>query len=312
MFILSFRLIILFFSILVLKTSAIGATPKSVVYIASDFQNGGVNAVYRGFEEAALKRGWKTQLENGKGNSDIQRKILETVISKKPDGIIFGGFQANEFPDLVKLAQKEKIILIGWHSSAEAGPTKELFVNITTNAVDVANMAARYVINDAKTNNRKVGVIIFNDNQYAIANLKSNTMKQAIEKCDGYKDCKVLAIKNVLISEASSAIPEIVPKLNSIFKDEWTYSLAINDAYFDTIHFPLLEINRTDIILVSAGDGSEKAVNRIELGNTQQKATVAEPLTLQGQQIADELNRAFNGQAPSGIILKPVLITKTK
>ena len=38
--------------------------------------------------------------------------------------------------------------------------------------------------------------------------------------------------------------------------------------------------------------------------------TVAEPLNLQGWQIVDELNRAVQGEACSGYITAPALVTK--
>jgi hypothetical protein len=41
-----------------------------------------------------------------------------------------------------------------------------------------------------------------------------------------------------------------------------------------------------------------------------QKASIAEPLYLQGWQLIDELNRASAGQPPSGYVAPPRLITK--
>ena len=58
-----------------------------------------------------------------------------------------------------------------------------------------------------------------------------------------------------------------------------------------------------------AGDGSAKALGRIGAGVSQQVATVAEPLKLQGYQLADELSRAFAGAAPSGFQAQPILVT---
>jgi len=283
---------------------------KSLVYIASDFKNGGVAALYRGLEDATKKLGWKLRYANGLGSKTQQEKIFLDAIASHPDGIIIAGFGANDFPKLIAESKKAKIVLIGWHSAEQPGPTKELFVNISTDASVVAKMAANFVIQDAKSKKKKVGVIIFNDNQFEIANLKTDIMKKTIQDCKDYTGCKVLSVKNVLISEANEAIPPLVPELVSAYGSEWTYSLAINDIYFDTINFPLIFSNRKDIALVSAGDGSAKAINRIEVGNSQQIATVADPLRLQGFQIADEFIRAFAGNPPSGYISKPQLITK--
>jgi ribose transport system substrate-binding protein len=73
---------------------------------------------------------------------------------------------------------------------------------------------------------------------------------------------------------------------------------------------PLLRAGRADIRNVSAGDGSSKAINRIRSGLSQQMATVAEPLGVQGWQLADEMNRAFANAKPSGYVSKPILITR--
>lgn len=292
------------------RTGPVAQINKTVVYIASDFKNGGVAAVYRGFEVAARKLGWKIRFENGAGSKVEQEKIFSAAIASHPDGIIIAGFGVNDFHKLVVECKKAKIVLIGWHAGDHPGPTENLFVNITTDASIVAKMAVDVVIQDAKAKKKKVGVVIFNDDQFAIANLKVEVMKKEINVCKGYTGCKVLAVKNVLISEAGEAMPDIIPTLISTYGNEWTYGLAINDIYFDTIYFPLVFSKRTDIVFVSAGDGSSKAISRIQIGKSQQYATVAEPLRLQGFQIADELNRSFAGKPPSGYISKPQLITQ--
>jgi ribose transport system substrate-binding protein len=282
---------------------------KRVVFVASDFKNGGVMGVYRGFEEAAQKLGWKLQLEDGRSLKATQAALLKQILAARPDGIVFGGFEPNDFTDQVALAKQSKIVLLGWHAAKDPGATKELFVNVSTRPVDVARMAADFVIKDAVANKRQVGVVIFNDKQYAVANAKTEAMKQTIQACQGYKGCKVLAVENVLISDAAAAMPTVVPKLIASHGAAWTYSLAINDVYFDEINYPLLQAKRSDIRNVSAGDGSNKALSRIGAGVSQQVATVAEPLKMQGYQLADELNRALAGAAPSGFQSQPILVT---
>ena len=282
---------------------------KRVVFIASDFKNGGVMGVYRGFEEAAQKLGWQIQLEDGRSQKAAQATLLTQVLAARPHGIVFGGFEPNGFTDQVALAKHSKIVLLGWHAAKEPGATNELFVNVSTRPVDVAKIAADFVIKDAIANRRQVGVVIFNDNQYAVANVKTEAMKQTIQACQGYKGCKLLAVENVLISDAAAAMPVVVHNLIAAHGAAWTYSLAINDVYFDEINYPLLLAKRGDILNVSAGDGSIKALSRIGAGVSQQVATVAEPLKMHGYQLADELNRALAGSAPSGFQSQPILVT---
>jgi ribose transport system substrate-binding protein len=287
----------------------VAQTGKALVYIASDLRNGSVGTVYRGLQEAAHTLGWSVTLMDGAGSKDKQSDALSAAIAGNAQGIVFGGFEPNAFTaQLTAIAQKN-IVLVGWHAAKDPGPTRELFVNVATDPVDVARMAANFVIQDAMDKKRPVGVIIFNDHQFAVANAKSDAMKKTIEACHGYRGCKVLSVENVPISDAGTEIPKAIPKLVSTYGAAWTYSLAINDAYFDAMNFPLREARRSDILNVSAGDGSVKALSRIGWGMSQQLATVAEPLKMQGYQLADELNRAFAGEPPSGYVAKPMLVT---
>lgn len=282
---------------------------KTVVYIASDLRNGSVGTVYRGLQEAAHALGWSVTLMDGAGSKDKQSDALSAAIAGNAQAIVFGGFEPNAFTAQLATIEQKKIILVGWHAAKDPGPTKELFANVATDPLDVAKIAANFVIQDAMKKKRPVGVIIFNDHQFAVANAKTEAMKKTIEACQGYTGCKVLSVENVPISDAGTEIPKAIPKLVSAHGAAWTYSLAINDAYFDAMNFPLREAKRSDILNVSAGDGSVKALSRIGWGMSQQLATVAEPLKMQGYQLADELNRALAGEPPSGYVAKPMLVT---
>lgn len=287
----------------------VAQTGKSVVYIASDLKNGSAVTVYRGMQEAARTLGWSIALLDGGGSRELQSAALVQAIATNPDGIVFGGFDTSPFAHQVATSEQKKIVLVGWHAAKDPGPTKALFVNVATDPLDVAQAAANFVIQDAMEKKRAVGVIIFNDPQFSVANAKTEAMVRTIEACKGYHACKVLAVDQMTISNASTEIPRAIPRLVATHGAAWTYSLAINDAYFDAMNFPLRDAKRTDILNVSAGDGSAKALSRIAWGQSQQLATVAEPLKMQGYQLADELNRAFAGEAPSGFVTTPVLVT---
>lgn len=282
---------------------------KSVVYVASDFKNASHGVVYRGLQEAARSLRWTVAMLDGKGASAQQAKVLADALAAQPHAVIFGGFDPGQFPEEVAALARKNIVLAGWHAAKAAGPTDHLFVNVTTDPLDVARLAAQHVIQDAQDRQRPVGVVIFNDPQFSVANAKTEAMKKTIEACRGYKGCRVLAVESMAISRANEDIPKAVPRLVATHGVEWTYSLAINDAYFDAINFPLKAAKRPDILNVSAGDGSSSALSRIAWGQSQQLATVAEPLKMQAYQLADELNRAFAGQPPSGYMSRPILVT---
>ncbi|WP_137937213.1 substrate-binding domain-containing protein [Chitinivorax sp. B] len=278
---------------------------KLVIYIAQDYRNGGITGVYRAFTGAATsKLGWQVRAVDGKGEQQMVRVVFAQAIASKPDAIVLGGIPPSDLPDLIAQAQQLGIKLVGWHAGAKAGPSKELFFNVTTDALAVAQMAANYAIQNA---NGPMGAVIITDRRFDIAIAKSDAMKQIIEQCP---NCRCLTVENVLISNAAEEVGGLVQRLHKSYGKAWTHTFAINDVYFDEMNFPLRQIKRPDIRNISAGDGSSKAINRIRGGLSQQVATIAEPLNAQGWQLADELNRAFSGLPPSGYVTSPVLVTR--
>jgi ribose transport system substrate-binding protein len=285
-------------------TGPIGQSDKKVTFLSQDFRNGGISTIYRSFSSAALLLGWHVKLVDGNGDTKVLRAEFSKAIESHQDAIVFGGFQADQdYSDLVDRARQSKIVLVGWHADTEPRSSTALFANIATQSSEVAKIAVDYVIQNSSGD---IGIIIFNDNRFSVANMKTTYMKDAISKCSR---CKLLSVENLLISNANNEVPAAVIRLNQMYGKAWTHTLAINDVYFDSMNKPLISIGRTDIQNISAGDGSNVAMSRIGSGKSQQAATVAEPSGIQGWQLADELNRAFAGQPPSGYVSKPILVT---
>lgn len=277
---------------------------KKITFITQDSRNGGVSSAYRGFYLAAIELGWSLSIVDGKNDRATIRSLFNDALHQHQDAIILGGIEFDDsFQDLSVQARQEKVILAGWHANAKPGPTKDLFVNITTPYEEVGKKAAEFVIDNSKG---EIGVIIFNDDRFGIANAKTAVMMDIVIRCTR---CKLLSVENMQIGHANQEMPGAVLRLNQLYGKRWTHTLAINDAYFDAINVPLARADRKDIQNVSAGDGSYTALSRIKSGISQQVATVAEPFGLQGWQLADELNRAFSGWPPSGYISKPIVIT---
>lgn len=274
---------------------------KRVLFLASDFRNGGVAGVYRGVKQAARRMGWQVHGLDGRGDVGELLRLAEQALREAPDGVVLGGFGAEMLGELPASFHRRKIPLVGWHASDKPGPTRWLFDNITTDPLLVAELAAELVIEQ-----RPVGVVIFTDSQFAIATAKAQHMAARIAAC---ADCRLLSIEDQAISRAAADMPARVKQLQQRFGSAWTHALAINDVYFDHINVPLARLGRRDIRLVSAGDGSAKALGRIQSGLSQQIATVAEPLEAHGWQVVDELNRAFAAEPPSGYVARPLLVT---
>jgi ribose transport system substrate-binding protein len=278
---------------------------KTIVYLASDLRNGGVLGVSRGVAEAAKAAGWTLRVLDGQGTVSARMAAFNQAMALKPDGIILGGFDAKEQAAGIRAASAQKIPVVGWHAAAKPGPGDGLFANVTTDANDVAGIAASYAIADSKG---KAGVVIFTDSAYSAAIAKSNAMAAIIKKCKG---CKLLAVADTPLAETSSRMPQLTTSLLQRYGAGWTYSLGINDLYFDFMGPTLAAAGSMAKGLknISGGDGSESAYQRIRK-NRGQVATVSEPLNLHGWQLVDELNRAIAGTPWSGYSTPAHLITK--
>jgi ribose transport system substrate-binding protein len=283
------------------------ASGMNIIYIASDLRNGGVNGVAKGMTEAVTHLDWNLRLLDGGGSETRQAAALNRAISFRPDGIVLGGIDAYRHKETLQAAKQLGIKVIGWHSTNDPAGDEELglFTNITTDAKSVGEIAAQLAIVES---DRTARVVIFTDPNYSIAMLKANSMAEQISDCSG---CKLLAIEHVSLDKTSDLMPDVVGRLLNEFPEGITHFLVINDLYIDYATPSLQASGLTESQLphsISAGDGSMAAYKRIEQGKFQ-RATVPEPLFLQGWQIIDEFNRAFHGLPSSGFHPAVHLIT---
>jgi ribose transport system substrate-binding protein len=276
------------------------AKDKLIVYVSTDQRNGGARGAGQGAAQAAKAVGWQLRIIDGQGTISGQTSAMAQAIALHPDGIILGGVDALQEAPEVADAERHGIVVVGWHAGPTPGPmtSPQVFANITTNPLDVAKAAALYAV---ATSDGKAGAVIFTDSAYTMAIKKSDTIAAWLKKCAG---CKILAVENTPLADVANRMPQLTTSLLERFGPRWTYSLGINDLYFDFIAPSLQSAGipgsgpPTDS---SAGDGSASAFQRIRT-NQYQAATVAEPLNLQGWECIDELNRAFNHVSWSGYV----------
>ena len=290
-------------------TSGPEAAPdKTIIYVAGDLRNGGTEGVSRGVEEAAKAIGWDLRVLDGHGDISARTAAMSQAIALNPDGIIVGGFDAIEQNAALEQVKEAGIPFVGWHATIEPGPDPKtgMFANVNTRIADVAQTAADLAIVRSEG---KAGVVIFGDSNYEMAIGKARMMETAIK--EGCPDCEVLTLEDSPMTEASSRMPQLTTSLLQRFGDRWTYSLAVNDLYYDFMGPSLASAGKDGgdpPYNISAGDGSESAFQRIR-SNQYQIATVPEPLHEQGWQLVDELNRAFAGEDWSGYISGIHLVT---
>lgn len=274
---------------------------KTVVYIAADLRNGGVSGVANGMSEACLVIGWHCQVWDGQGSIEVRTLAFQKALKANVDGVVLGGFDANEQSIALKEANRKKISVVGWHSSGTAAGAPGLFYNVATNSQDVAEATALYAVLESRGN---AGIVIMTDSTYSIALAKSDAMARIVKNCRG---CTLLGIENIPMANAAQLMPSLTTGLMQKYGAQWTHTLAINDVYFDFMK-PTLEAAGFHPMNLSAGDGSTTAYERIRKYQFQ-AGTVPEPLNLHGWQIVDELNRAMSGTAPSGYNTPVHLVT---
>jgi ribose transport system substrate-binding protein len=279
-----------------------GQGRKLVVYVSTDQRNGGAQGASDGAQEAAKVLGWDYRILDGQGSVPARSSAMTQAIALKPDAIILGGVDAAEQAPVVEQAAQQGIKIVGWHAGPAPGKIEgqpNVFYNVTTDPLEVAKAAGLYAVADS---NGAAGVILFTDSIYAIATAKTNAEKAAVQGCSG---CKVLSVEDTPIGDLANRMPQLTTSLLAKYGKAWTYSIAVNDLYFD-FSAPSLQSAGVDPAdgyprQISAGDGSVPAFQRIRQKQFQ-IATVAEPLHLQGWQLIDELNRAFAADKPSGYV----------
>ena len=118
-------------------------------------------------------------------------------------------------------------------------------------------------------------------------------MANIIRQC---KTCTLLETRVQSLGTATKDMPTVTSNLLQKYGKKWTYSLGINDLYFDGMVPGLVSANirpSGQLFNISAGDGSESAYQRVRT-KQYQYATIPEPINLQGWQLVDEINRAIN------------------
>lgn len=288
-------------------TGPSAAEGQSVVVLAGDLKNGGILGVTTGVEEAAAAIGWEVRVLDGAGSIQGRTAAIGQALALRPNGIIINGFDAVEQQAALEGVASAGIPMVAWHSGPVIGCDAPggIFANVSTDAMTVSEVAAQWALDDGGTD---IGVVIFTDSTYQIAIDKADRLQEVIEAGGG----TVLEYVDTPIADTSSRMGPLTTSLLQKYGDSWTHALAINDLYFDFMGPALAAagISSEDGPQAgSAGDGSEASFQRIRSGNYQ-TITVAEPLNLQGWQLVDELNRAIQGEACSGYITSPALVTQ--
>jgi len=279
---------------------------KVVVYVSSDQRNGGPQGAGDGAQEAAKSIGWDFRILDGQGSVQGRTTALNQAIALKPDAIILGNVDVQEQAPVIRRAAMLGIKMVGWHVTTAPGPISDppVITNISTDPREVARAAAFFAVADS---NGAANVMLFKDSITTISTAKTDESAEVIKGCAG---CKVLGVDDTPMGDLANRMASLTTSLLTKYGPAWTYSIAVNDLYFD-FSAPSLQSAGVNPASgsprqISSGDGSVTAFQRIRQ-RRYQIGTVAEPLHLQGWMCIDELNRAFAGQPPSGFVPPPHL-----
>lgn len=279
---------------------------KRIAVVAENLHNGGILGVIDGVLEAARVIGWNVKIFDSGGAADLRLKVVASALASSPDGLVIAGGDARALLPALRPFAEQNIPVVGWHVAAQAGPVPgtPVAMNVSSDPLEVARVTALAAI--AQSNGR-AGVVIFTDPSFRIAQDKTNAMAAVVRACSG---CTLLEVRDVAISRSQVLMPDETRALLTRYGKRWTYTLAINDIYFDYAAPVLTQagLPNAAMAMLSAGDGSESAFLRIRTG-TFQTGTVAEPLNLQGWQLVDELNRLFAGESVTGYVSPVHLVT---
>lgn len=287
------------------RTGPAAVPGKRIAILAEDLRNGGILGVAQGVEEAAREIGWTVRVFDAGGSPAGRDRAAAEALASRPDGLVLVGADAEAMDARLKPFAERGIPIVGWHVGPRAGAMARgpVAMNVSTDPLEVARVTAMAAV---VASGGKAGVVIFTDSNFKIAMEKAWAMAEVIRACAG---CTLLEVKDLPISRAAELMPAATRDLLARHGARWTHALAINDIYFD---YAVPELTRAGesarrIQLLSAGDGSSAAFLRIQAG-VFQTGTVAEPLTLHGWQLVDELNRLLARQPVTGHVF-PVHLT---
>jgi len=279
---------------------------KRIAVVDEDLRNGGVLGVVEGVIEAGKAIGWTTKVFDAAGTPEGRRQMLANALASRPDGLVLVGSDAHSLASSLQPFADQGIPVVGWHVAVRPGrvPGTPVATNVSTDPLEVARIAA---LAAAVQSGGRAGVVIFTDTSLELPKAKAEAMAAAIREC---RQCTLLETRDVAISRAPDRVPAVTRELLARHGERWTSSLAINDIYFDYAAPVLTQagVSSNAMRMLSAGDGSESAFLRIRTG-AYQTGTVAEPLTLHGWQLIDEMNRLLAGERVTDYVFPVHLVT---
>lgn len=265
----------------------------SVVVVATDLNNATAAGVAEAVEEIGAQIGWEVTVIDGRGTADGQLTAVNQAIALQPDGIIGSGLDAPSYQEALCEAESQGIPFVGFHATGTPGqhPDACVFWSVSQDPVEIGHALADYVVADS--NGGGSSTILYDAN-YAIAQLKADSMREQFEKCG---TCDLLSFENSPLSEVTTRTPQTFTNWTQEYESPW-YTMTIADFYYDFAVPALRDAGvPTDAVRLVGSDGTDAAYERIRAGEYQ-VATAPVPERLEAFIVVDQMIRALAGEDP--------------
>jgi ribose transport system substrate-binding protein len=242
-----------------------------------------------GTAEAAKAIGWEPTIVDGKGDIAVYNASIRTAVNNSADGIINIALPVPLIQDGLRYAKEKKVPIVS--SANVISPDPLLYANNEHQWVAQGVMLADWMIADS---NGKAGVVSLRDDEFPGIKLREDGVAQGLAKCTG---CKMLAEPNlsVMVLINPTQMAQQVQSLNARFGKALNY-IATPYGSVDGLITPVLKSLHREDVKVVGYDGNKQQILLCKQG-----AVGAIAVTMQtwvGWGAVDQMNRAFNGEAP--------------
>jgi ribose transport system substrate-binding protein len=290
------------------------AKKEFIVDVSEAQSNSGPEEVGVGAAQAAKALGWKFEVIDGQGTITGNEEAMNEALALNPTGIFLNADTPSEVSSDLKIAAKRHIPVVGWHVNTVPGPmggSTPVYYNVESNQTAAATAMADYAIVQTKGH---VNAAIITWSTMPVAVLKTEVMRNVLETCKG---CSVLSYANYPLTTATTTLPTYITGLLDQYGSgahKLNYMMFMNDQYADdtvpSLRTAGIPTSGSDTVsLVSVGDGTVPAFQRIRAGNEYQVATLPEPVYEDGWEVMDEFNRAFHNLPPDNYVTPVHLVT---
>lgn len=246
--------------------------------------------------EAAKEIGWTAKRIDTKGTPEEFVSAMEQAMNAGADGIVGASFPVEAIQQPLKRAESKGVpvvTILAGNEPPEVGADFKggFFAEVDTDGVLQGEYAAAWLIAQQE-GAVKAGVI--DTPEFPILGTRMDGFRSKLGECPECEIVQEIAVPVTKIAaEASSATANFLqanPDVNSLFP-----------TYDGIALFAVQAVNQTgksDQVQLISVDGNKPNLALIEKGDVQH-ADVVSPHEWDGWAAIDELNRAFNGEAPA-------------